>query len=316
MEAARDELAKAWLQGILDRASLEDMAEVPLAELAREAPALVVDVLREAAGSASGATARARLTELVAVRGRAIHNDLASLQVLLLGALRREAQDREAYAGGAERLAGAFGSLHAALGEGAGAPTSSAAAAPPRAPAAPAAGAPGPAPAEPEIVAHRGPGGLGGVAELHDSLGRLLAGYRRYSHPFAVLSIDVEGLRRINDAHGREAGDRVLEAVGAAVKREIRTVDHAFRYTEDDFCVLAPYHDARQVVPLAERLRGAVAGALPTGAPPVSLAIGVASCPEHGESAVQLLDAAQQATYAAKAAGSGVAVSNGALQHP
>jgi len=305
MEAARDELAKAWLQGLLDRASLEQVAELPIAELAREAPALIVDVLRDAGGSASGATARARLAELSAVRGGAIHGDLGALQVLLLGAMRREVQDREAYARGAERLAEAFGSLHGALGDAAPADdrgVGPAAAATP--------------PPEPDIVAHRGPGGLGGVAELHDSIARLLAGYRRYAHPFSVMSIDVEGLRRINDAHGREAGDRVLEAVGAAVKREIRTVDYAFRYTEDDFCVLAPYHDAKQVIPLAERLRGAVAGALPSGAPPVSLAIGIASCPEHGESAVQLLDAAQQATYAAKAAGSGVAISNGALQHP
>jgi diguanylate cyclase (GGDEF)-like protein len=304
MEAVRDELAKAWLQGILDRASLEQMGELPLGELAREAPALIADVLREAGGSASGATARARLAELSAVRGGAVHGDLGALQVLLLGALRREALDREAYARGAERLAEAFGSLHAALGDAAPAPRPSVDQ------------PPATAPPEPDIVARRGPGGLGGVAELHDSIARLLAGYRRYAHPFAVMSIDVEGLGRINEAHGREAGDRVLEAVGAAVKSEIRTVDYAFRYTEDDFCVLAPYHDAKQVLPLAERLRGAAARALPDGAPPVSLAVGIASCPEHGESAVQLLDSAQQATYAAKAAGNGVAVSNGALQHP
>jgi diguanylate cyclase (GGDEF)-like protein len=305
MEAARDELAKAWLQGILDRASLEQIGELPLAELAREAPALVADVLREAGGSASGATARARLAELAAVHGGAVHGDLAALQVVLLGALRREAQDREAYARGAERLAEAFGSLHAALGEAVPAPGRAADRAAPPA-----------TPPEPEIVARAGPGGLGGIGELHDSFARLLAGYRRYRHPFAVLSVDVEGLRRINDAHGREAGDRVLDAVGAALKRELRTVDYAFRYTEDDFCVLAPFHDARQVVPLAERLRGAAAAALAPDAPAVSLAIGIASCPEHGESAVQLLDAAQQATYAAKATGNGIAVSNGALQHP
>lgn len=314
MEAAREELAKAWLQGIIDRSPLEEVGRLPVGVLAREAPELIAEILREAAGATVAPSgAEARVAELSGSRSppTAVHRDLGALHTLLLGALQRELPDRERFARAAERLAETFGSIHASIGDaGLGAAARRPAAEPARDRRAP------PAPAYDRMArdeagaAEPGAPRLSGVAELHDSLGHLIAGYRRYGHPFAVLSVDVEGLRRINYAYGRDAGDRMLEAVGATLERELPVADHPFRYTEDDFCVLVPYHDAADVRPLAERVRDSLA-ALPAGDPSVSIAVGIASCPQHGESVVQLLDAAQEATYAAKAAGSGIAVSNG-----
>ena len=65
------------------------------------------------------------------------------------------------------------------------------------------------------------------------------ASSKRYGHPFAVLLMDIDGLKRINDAHGHPAGDRVLMQVAMSLRRSIRTVDTAARIGGDEFCVLA-----------------------------------------------------------------------------
>jgi diguanylate cyclase (GGDEF)-like protein len=290
LELARDELAKAWLRGIIDGTPLDEVGQLPVEWMAREAPALIADILGELNATAvepGGATAaQARLAELSRLRSppEAIHRDLAALHALLIGSLRDEARDRERFARAAGRLAEIFGSIQAALGQ--------------------------------ALLGEGGDArreftGLGGTGELHNSLRRLVAGYQRYGHPFAVLSIDIEGLGRVNEAYGRETGDRIIEGAAATLVQQIREVDHAFRLADDDFCILAPHQSAKGVRPLADRLRSSVAGSVAPEAPRPSLAIGIASCPEHGESAVQLLDAAQEATYAAKATGHGIAISNG-----
>jgi len=292
LEQDRDELAKSWLQGIIDRTPLEQVGGLPVDWIAREAPALIGDILGELTGTApltepgTASAAQTRLAELSSGRSppAAVHRDLAALQALLIDALRREIHERERFARAAQRLAEIFGSMQATLGE--------------------------------SMLGEGGARrdeltGLGGAGELHECLRRLVAGYERYGHPFAVLSIDIEGLGRVNEAHGREAGDRMLEAVAATLVREIRTVDYAFRLTDDDFCVIAPHHSASGARSLAERLRGSLDGSPSPGSARVSLAVGIASCPDHAESAVRLLDAAQEATYAAKASGGGVAIANG-----
>jgi diguanylate cyclase (GGDEF)-like protein len=290
LEEARYELAKAWLQGIIDRTPLDEVGRLPVDQIAREGPNVIAGILAElnatAIESGAGGGAQARLEELGRSRTppEAIHSDLAALQSLLIGSLRGEIRERERFARAAERLAEVFGSIQAALGRtllGAGISTTA------------------------DVP------GLDGSSQLHDSLRRLVAGYHRYGHPFAVLSIDIEGLGRVNQAYGRETGDRVIEVVAATLSQQIREVDHAFRLADDDFCILAPYQSAEAVRPLAERLRSAVGGSGTQESPRASLAIGISSCPQHGDSAVQLLDAAQEATYAAKASGRGVAISNG-----
>jgi diguanylate cyclase (GGDEF)-like protein len=121
--------------------------------------------------------------------------------------------------------------------------------------------------------------------------------------------MDIDGLKRINDAHGHASGDRILIQVGVAIRRSIRTVDTPARLGGDEFCVLAPNQDASQGGTLGSRLAAAVQEgvAVPDG-PPVGLSIGVVSCPEHGDDADALMDLADRAMYQAKAAGEGVAI--------
>jgi two-component system, cell cycle response regulator len=121
--------------------------------------------------------------------------------------------------------------------------------------------------------------------------------------------MDVDGLKRINDSHGHQAGERVLMQVAMSLRRSIRSVDTAARIGGDEFCVLAPEQDAASAVALAERLAAAAGEEVATpDEPPVSLSIGAASCPEHGADAETLIDVADRAMYRAKAAGESVAL--------
>jgi diguanylate cyclase (GGDEF)-like protein len=133
--------------------------------------------------------------------------------------------------------------------------------------------------------------------------------HKRYRHPFGLLLMDIDGLKRINDSHGHQAGDRVLMQVAMSLRRSIRSVDTAARIGGDEFCVLLPQQDLKSAAKLAARLATAVEEEVASpGDPPVAMSIGVAASPEHGDDADSLLDTADRAMYRAKAAGEGIAL--------
>ena len=294
-QRAREELAKAWLLDVLERTPLEEVEDVPIAWIVSEGPALITDIVRGLSdpGAAGGLGLPAEGIERIAELGElrqgdaavTIPRDLAALQALLIEALRREVPERQvgSFAGSVSRLAEIFGDIQSQVAE--------------------------------RLVRDRSGGatvdpltGLPGHAELHEWLRILVSEQARHGHRFSLLLIDIEGLGRINDAYGRDAGDRMLRAVAALVRRQIRPADRAFRLAEDEFCVLVPEQDAAEALPLAERLCEVVDGAQSDDGPRVAISAGLASCPEHGEDAETLLAAAEEATWAAKAAGRRVAV--------
>jgi len=149
--------------------------------------------------------------------------------------------------------------------------------------------------------------------ELDRCLGTLLAEQRRYGHPFSLALVDIDGLARINDAYGREAGDRMLAAVAAILRRELRDVDFVFRVEDDEFAVIAPHTDADRLVPMATRVANLIASSQAPEGPRIAIAAGVVGCPADGLAAERLLESATEAIYAAKASGAAVARSpNGA----
>jgi diguanylate cyclase (GGDEF)-like protein/PAS domain S-box-containing protein len=89
--------------------------------------------------------------------------------------------------------------------------------------------------------------------EISDQVGRA----RRYGERAAVLFIDVDGLKKINDAHGHKAGDRALKEIASAAKRRLRETDVLARIGGDEFAVLLPYADAQQADAISEDLRRA-----------------------------------------------------------
>jgi two-component system, cell cycle response regulator len=151
--------------------------------------------------------------------------------------------------------------------------------------------------------------GLGNLRFLQRQIAQLLEINKRYGRPFGVLLMDVDGLKRVNDAHGHQAGDRVLIQVAMGLRRSIRNVDVAARLGGDEFCVLAPEQEIEAATLLAGRLSTSVREQVATpDEPPIGLSIGVVSCPSHGSDAEVLIDAADRAMYRAKAAGDDVAV--------
>lgn len=88
--------------------------------------------------------------------------------------------------------------------------------------------------------------GLGNRRHLNDSLPALLARAQREVQPLAVVVIDLDHFKRVNDTHGHPAGDQLLAAFGALLRAELRASDHAFRYGGEEFCLLMPNTPAAQ----------------------------------------------------------------------
>lgn len=130
----------------------------------------------------------------------------------------------------------------------------------------------------------------------------------RYRGSFAVLMLDLDGFKAINDTVGHLAGDRYLRAVAAAVRGELRSADLAGRFGGDEFCLLLPETDLDGARAIAERIRRAVASAsIVTGEHrrvQTTVSIGVAAFPQHeADSARAVLSNADQALYRAKREG-------------
>ena len=137
---------------------------------------------------------------------------------------------------------------------------------------------------------------------LQDEWGRL----KRYGSHFALLLIDLDHFKEINDRFGHQAGDEVLKRMGRVLRATLRSEDSLARYGGEEFAVIAIGANETSARDLAERLRQRVrGGSLPAGVPPVTITVGVASTVSlpPGSDLPFLLRAADEALYRGKAAG-------------
>jgi len=149
--------------------------------------------------------------------------------------------------------------------------------------------------------------GLWNYRYLRESVRREVERAHRFGRTLSVLALDLDRFKEVNDSYGHGAGDAVLAEFARRIRAEIREVDLAFRQGGEEFVALLPETDADGAVVLAQRL-GAVVRATPiTVSPdlvvPVTVSIGIAVFPDHGGAGPQVLQAADDALYAAKAAG-------------
>lgn len=140
---------------------------------------------------------------------------------------------------------------------------------------------------------------------LMDHAERILA--QRCGRPVALLMLDVDHFKRINDAHGHPAGDEVLRKIADRLMGRLRRNDVLGRYGGEEFCVVASDTDTAGALKLAESLRELISAsplATEYGVIPVSISIGVACSPPNvNRELKEMLAEADAALYAAKQAG-------------
>jgi len=129
---------------------------------------------------------------------------------------------------------------------------------------------------------------------------------RRPDARFAILLLDVDGFRRVNEVHGHLAADRLLAHIAAISRPAIRKYDLIGRLEGDVFAILMPGTTGEAAAGMAERIRREIeqqASARSAFKNPVTVSAGVAVFGEHGERWGEVLRAADIAAKVAKAAG-------------
>lgn len=129
---------------------------------------------------------------------------------------------------------------------------------------------------------------------------------QRTERPFSLLMLDADGLKRVNDTFGHEAGDRLLRAFGEAIRGRIRASDFAARYGGDEFVIVLPDTDLAGAKRVGENLRLDISrlGLQATGDRLVSSAsVGLVAYPLDGRTGTELMRRADLALFEAKRQG-------------
>jgi diguanylate cyclase (GGDEF)-like protein len=143
---------------------------------------------------------------------------------------------------------------------------------------------------------------------FRQSLDRALRGARHAAPALAVMYLDLDGMKAINDTHGHCIGDQLLVVVASRLVRTLRSTDVVSRVGGDEFALLlADLPSAEDVALWATRLCAAVSAPVQLGALQlrVHASIGIAMCPQHGRGATALVENADRAMYHAKRQRSG-----------
>jgi diguanylate cyclase (GGDEF)-like protein len=127
---------------------------------------------------------------------------------------------------------------------------------------------------------------------------------RRFGHEMAVILLDIDYFKRLNDDFGHQLGDEVLRQISSLISSQLRKIDVVCRYGGEEFVVLLSQIHSDQAEAVAEKLRRAVAQWTFPGVPrQVTASAGIALFPHHGDSRDAVVEAADKALYAAKQAG-------------
>jgi diguanylate cyclase (GGDEF)-like protein len=133
-----------------------------------------------------------------------------------------------------------------------------------------------------------------------------MARHTRQQHRFAVIALDLDGFKGVNDRFGHHAGDELLREVAAAIGSTLREQDTVARVGGDEFNVLAPETDRAGGERLADRVSAAVSS-VTTGISTLSASVGLAVFPEDGADGPELLEVADAEAIAVKRAQRGAA---------
>ena len=294
-----NELTKEWIVRLVEHSPLDQIRELPTERIVQEVPPLIEEILRavlvpgEGPDISPGSDLHRRVQSLASLRETGgptpqLPRDIAALETVLLKAVReRLASDPNAMVDAVERLIRLFALIQGGLVEDLLRARSS----------------------ELEWLAHTDAlTGLFNLRYLRQQMEHLLGLQQRYGHPFAILLLDIDGLKRVNDSYGHAAGDEMLVGVAEAIRGATRSVDVPARIGGDEFCVLAPHQTASRATILGDRLAESIETLESADGAHVGVSIGVVACPEHSSDPERLLELADVAMYRAKAGGERVVV--------
>jgi diguanylate cyclase (GGDEF)-like protein len=149
--------------------------------------------------------------------------------------------------------------------------------------------------------------GLLNHRRMHEVLRRETRQAERAGAPLALVMLDIDNFKRINDVHGHPRGDAVLRAVADVLRASVRDVDYAARYGGEELAIVLPHTDCEEARALAERLREAVAELRIPASDGTDVAVtasfGVAVLDPSATDVAALIDAADAALYEAKRSG-------------
>jgi diguanylate cyclase (GGDEF)-like protein len=126
---------------------------------------------------------------------------------------------------------------------------------------------------------------------------------RRTGASVVLAYLDLDGMKRVNDARGHPAGDDVLRTVAGEIRRRCRQTDTAARLAGDEFALLLPDTDARGAEILLEELRVAIGAAMKVRGHDVTASVGAIAFPAAPVSVEAMVAAADEAMYEAKRGG-------------
>jgi diguanylate cyclase (GGDEF)-like protein len=147
---------------------------------------------------------------------------------------------------------------------------------------------------------------------LMESLFQNIGRAKRYHTQVCALMIDIDDFKRFNDAYGHDLGDLVLKRVANEIQHCTRKEDTLSRYGGEEFCLICPEMSDQYLRELAERVREHVQNLTleikDTHISKITISVGMAIYPEHGQNCEELLQAADEALYQAKAHGKNQAI--------
>jgi len=138
-------------------------------------------------------------------------------------------------------------------------------------------------------------------------MGEEIARARRFHSHVSILFLDMDNLKSVNTAFGHAMGSRSLQEAAARITGGIRKIDKLFRFGGDEFCIVLPETDTGGAFEVAERTRLSLASSpflvAEVGGVPLSASLGVATFPDHGSGAEELVQAADRAMQNVKKSG-------------
>ncbi|HKR22634.1 MAG TPA: diguanylate cyclase [Pyrinomonadaceae bacterium] len=145
--------------------------------------------------------------------------------------------------------------------------------------------------------------GLANRRRFRVALAREVERWRRYRIPCALLMLDIDHLKQINDKFGHPAGDIVIRQIAQTLKEVSRDNDTAARLGGEEFGLLLAGVDLDRAAAAANRLRSVLSGKRVEGVGAVTVSIGVAGCPENATSERTLYASSDRALYVSKNSG-------------